>query len=162
MSQVQYSVVILYQHALLGEGIAKLLHAQLGVEAMIALGDNPEAVTSALARGPAVVIFEMGDTLRQFDLTTLAPQAILIDVSTVVTRGPVVSSGVAGMERILQAVRSCMKVDEPTETWPVLAEQHDEWAEGRLPRPRCPIPKPTFPDHQYQQGGTHPAGAISA
>ncbi len=114
VSQVKPSIVILYKHALLGEGIAEHLRAQLGVEAMIASENDPEAVTSALGLGPAVVIYEIGDTLRQFDLTTLAPQAVLIDVSTVVTRGPVVSSRVAGMERILQAVRSCMKVDEPS------------------------------------------------
>ncbi len=118
VSKVQPLVVILYKHALLGEGIAEHLHAQLGVEAIIASEDDPEAVMSTLGLGPAVVIFEMGDTLRQFDLTTLAPQAVRIDVSTVVTRGPVVSSGVAGMERILQAVRSCMKVDEPAKTGP--------------------------------------------
>ena len=111
-------VVILYRHALLGQGIAEHLRAQLGVEAMIASGDDPEAVTSALGLGPAVIIFEMGDTLRQFDLTTLAPQAVLIDVSTVVSRGLVVSSGVAGMDTLLQAVRSCMTVDEPDETFP--------------------------------------------
>ncbi len=117
-SQVQDSVVIPHQHALRGEGIAKHLRARFGVEAMIASGDDPEAVTSVLALGPAVVIFEMGDTFRQVDLTALAPRAILIDVSTVMTRGTVVSSGVAGIERILQAVRSCMNFDEPAETCP--------------------------------------------
>ena len=118
VSQVRPLVVILYKHALLGQGIAEHLRAQLGVEAMIASEDDPEAVMSKLGLGPAVVIFELGDTLRQFDLTTLAPQAVLIDVSTVVTRGPVVSSAVAGMEGILQAVRSCMKLDEPAKTSP--------------------------------------------
>ena len=68
VSQVQPLVVILYKHALLGEGIAEHLRAQLGVEAMIASEDDPQAVTSTLGLGPAVVIFEMGDTLRQFDL----------------------------------------------------------------------------------------------
>ncbi|MEO8518118.1 MAG: hypothetical protein ABI438_02975 [Dermatophilaceae bacterium] len=116
MSQVQHCVLILYKHALLGQGIAEHLRARLGVEAMIASADDPQAVKSALGFAPAVVIFEMGDTLRQFDLAPLAPQAVLIDVSTVVARGPVVSSRVAGMERILQAVRDCMKVDEPAKT----------------------------------------------
>ena len=81
---------------------------------MIAAEDDPQAVISALGFGPAVVIFELGDTLRQFDLTALAPQAVLIDVSTVVSRGPVVSSTVAGMDRILQAVRDRTTVDQ----WP--------------------------------------------
>ena len=73
VSQVQHSVVILYKHALLGEGIAEHLRAQLGVEAMIGSEDDPEAVMSTLGLGPAVVIFELGDTLRQFDLPTLPP-----------------------------------------------------------------------------------------
>jgi hypothetical protein len=110
--------VILYEHALLGEGIAKYLRAQIGVEATVASGHDLEAVTSALAFGPTVVIFELTETLRQLDLTTLAPQADLIDVSTVMTRGPVVSPSVAGLERILQAVRCRSTVSEPAETRP--------------------------------------------
>ena len=105
-SEAQHPVVILYEHALLGEGIATYLRAQTGVEATIASGHDLEAVTSALAFDPTVVIFELSDTLRQVDLTTLAPHAVLIDVSTVVTRGPVASPGAAGLERILQAVSS--------------------------------------------------------
>ena len=116
-SEAQHPVVILYEHALLGEGIAKYLRAQIGVEATVAPGKDLEAVTSALAFGPAVVIFELSDTLRSLDLTTLAPQAELIDVSTVVTRGTVDSPSVAWLERILQAVRgSSSTVSLPSET----------------------------------------------
>ena len=103
-SEPQQPVVILYEHALLGEGIAKYLRAQIGVEATVASGQDLEAVTSALAFGPTVVIFELSDTLRQVDLSALAPDAVLIDVSTVVTRGPALTPGAAGLERILQAV----------------------------------------------------------
>ena len=102
--EAQHPVVILYEHALLGEGIAKYLRAQTGVEATVASGHDLEAVTSALAFGPTVVIFELSEPLRQVDLTTLAPQAVLIDVSTVVTRGLVVTPDAAGLERILEAV----------------------------------------------------------
>lgn len=103
-SGAKYPVVILYEHALLGEGIAKYLRAQIGVEATVASGHDLEAVTSALSFGPAVVIFELSDVLRQVDLTTLAPQAVLIDVSTVVARGPAISPGATGLEKILEAV----------------------------------------------------------
>ena len=103
-SEVQHPVVILYEHALLGEGIAKYLRAQTGVEATIASGHDLEAVTSALSFGPTVVIFELSDSLRQVDLAALAPQAVLIDVSTVVARGPVVVPAADGLERILRAV----------------------------------------------------------
>lgn len=122
VGEAQHPVVILYEHALLGEGIAKYLRAKLGVEAMIAPGDDLEAVMSALALGPAVVIYELCDTLRQLDLAALAPHADLIDVSTVVTRGTVVEApGVAGLERILQSVSRCITVDpvdEPADTFP--------------------------------------------
>ena len=104
-SEGQHPVVILYEHALLGEGIARYLRAQLGVEAMVVSAFDLKAVTSALALGPAVVIFELSEPLQQVDLTTLAPHAVLIDVSTVVTRGSAVSPDAAGLEKILQAVR---------------------------------------------------------
>ena len=48
-SGAQHQVVILYEHALLGEGIAKYLLAQLGVEATVASPDELQVVTSALA-----------------------------------------------------------------------------------------------------------------
>jgi len=112
VSEAHHPVVILYEYPLLGEGIAKYLRAQLGVEAMIASWDDLEAVTAALAMGPAVVIFELSDRLRQLDLAAHAPHADLIDVSTVVARGLVDSSRVAGLERILLAVRDRTPVDE--------------------------------------------------
>jgi hypothetical protein len=99
-------VVILYEHALLGEGIARYLLAQLGGEA-VAAALVPQTVISALALGPGVVIFELSESLRRVDLTTLAPRAVLIDVSTVVTRGPTLCSpAAAGLQRILQVVRN--------------------------------------------------------
>jgi hypothetical protein len=110
MSEAKHSVVILYEHALLGEGIAKYLRVNGGVEARVASVRDLAAVTSALAFSPTVVIFELSEPLRQVDLSALAPQAVLIDVSTVVTRGPSVASGGEGLERILQAVSGPINV----------------------------------------------------
>ena len=104
-SEGQHLVVILCEHALLGEGIATRLRAQLGVEVRVVSASDLRAVTSALALGPGVVIFELTEPLEQVDLATLAPQAVLIDVSTVVTRGAALSPDAAGLEKILQAVR---------------------------------------------------------
>ena len=104
MSEAKRHVVILYEHELLGMGIAKYLRVHSGVEARVAPGHDLAAVTSALAFGPTVVIYELGEQLRQVDLTSLAPQAVLIDVSTVVTRGPSVAPDATGLERLLQAV----------------------------------------------------------
>jgi hypothetical protein len=99
-------VVILYEHVLLGEGIAKYLLAQIGVEATVASALDTQTITSALALAPGVVIFELTQSLRRVDLTTLAPRAVLIDVSTVVTRGPAHPPVAAGLQRILQVVRN--------------------------------------------------------
>jgi len=104
-TDVQHNVVILYEHALLGEGLAKYLRTHLGVEATIASATDLDAVTSALALDPAVLIFELGDPLQRTVLATLAPHAVLIDVSSVVARGSALNPGVAGLERILEAVR---------------------------------------------------------
>jgi hypothetical protein len=105
-SQVRPPVVILYEHALLGEGIARYLLAQVGVVATVASALDLQSVISALALRPAVVIFESTEPLLQLDLATLAPQAVMIDVSTVVTRGSAISPDAAGLEKILQAVDS--------------------------------------------------------
>ncbi len=104
-SEGQHPVVILYKHALLGEGIAKYLRAQLGVEATVVSAFDLQAVTTALAMGPSVVAYELTEPLKQVDLATLAPHAVLIDVSTVMTRGIALSPDAAGLQRILQAVR---------------------------------------------------------
>lgn len=116
-SGAQRTVVILYEHPLLGEGIAKYLRAQTGVEAHLESAHNAAAVKAALARGPEVVIFESNDPFHQFDLVGLVPHAVLIDVSTVITRGSVQIPCVAGLEQILQAVReSRSSVAGPSET----------------------------------------------
>jgi hypothetical protein len=99
-------VVILYEHALLGEGIARHVLAQCGVQATVAPAHDLEAVTSALASDPSVVIFELTEPLQQGDLATVAPHAVLIDVSGTVTRGPAIAPGLDGLERILEAVRA--------------------------------------------------------
>ena len=116
VSEAHHTVVILYEHALLGEGIAKYLRAQIGVEATLGPARDPNAVKSALALGPEVVIFESNDPFRQFELSALVPHAVLIDVSTVITRGSVLTPCVAGLEQILQAVRdSSSTVAQPSE-----------------------------------------------
>jgi len=117
-NQAQRPVVILYEHALLGEGIAKYLRAQTGVEATVAPSHHPEAVRLALALDPAVVIFESSNPFQQYDLTTLAPHAVLIDVSAVITRGSAVAPCAAGFEQILQAVRDSSAAAVPGEGRP--------------------------------------------
>lgn len=114
-SEAQYPVVILYEHALLGEGIAKYLRVRGGVEATVASAHDPEAITSALALDPAVVVFELTEPLQKVGLAALVPHAVLIDVSTVITRGSVSPDGVAGLEQILQAVAGSSTIARPAQ-----------------------------------------------
>lgn len=104
-SEARRPVVILYKHALLGEGIATYLRAQIGVEVTVRSTHDLEASREALALNPSVVIFESIDPFHRLDLSALAPHAALIDVSTVITRGSVVYPSIAGFEQILQAIR---------------------------------------------------------
>ena len=96
---------MLYEHALLGEGIAEYLRAETGVEVVLAPARDLEAVKAVLALGPGVVIFERSGPLGEVDLAELAPHAVLIDVSTAVCRGPAAPRRAAGFERIIRAVR---------------------------------------------------------
>jgi hypothetical protein len=98
-------VVILYEHPLLGEGIARHVLAQCGVQPTIAPVSDHKAVRTALERQPSIVIFELSTALPQGDLATLAPGAVLIDVTGAVNRGAAVAPGLAGLENILQVVR---------------------------------------------------------
>ena len=121
-SETEHPVVILYKHALLGEGIARYLLAQIGSQATVVSAHDLETAKSMLACEPAVVIFESSEPLQQVDLSTLAPRAILIDVSTVVTQGSAVSTDAVGLEQILQAV--CERVA------PSLAQSSSPWRDS--------------------------------
>ena len=85
-------VVLLYVHALLGEGIAAYVTGETGVAVRavppgVAGGDGG-AVADALAAHPRVVIFERSAGVDPADLSRRAPGAVLIDVSAAVTTGP--------------------------------------------------------------------------
>lgn len=135
-NEAQRRVVILYEHALLGEGIAKYLRDQTGVEATVGSSHHREEVRTALALGPAVVIFESSDPFERPDLSALPPDTVLIDVSAVITRGTTTSPGVAGLERILQAVRD----STDTATRPDLTG-----AAVKPPAVTCPAGPPVAP-----------------
>lgn len=113
-SQSEHPVVILYEHALLGEGIASYILAQTGVEATVALARDLEVVKSALAIDPAVVIFELNELFQQVDLNALAPHAVLIDMGMVISRGTSAPPDGLLLESILQAVRSSIALSPTT------------------------------------------------
>jgi hypothetical protein len=101
-----YPVVLLYVHALLGEGIASYVTAETGVPVRAVSALDHDAVVSALAELPRVVIFERAAGVELAVLTCQAPGAVLIDVSAAVTTGtPIPEQGQApGVETIVHAV----------------------------------------------------------
>jgi hypothetical protein len=74
------SVLILYAHPLLGEGMAGLLAAEPGLDVVAVPSDEPELVERAFAASPDVIIFERGNPDRAVQVLELAPDALIIDV----------------------------------------------------------------------------------
>lgn len=74
------SVLILYSHPLLGEGIARLLAAEPGLDVVPVHSADLESAEQMLALAPDVVIFERGDPDRAIELLELVPDALVIDV----------------------------------------------------------------------------------
>ncbi|HSN11138.1 MAG TPA: hypothetical protein VLS51_03380 [Propionibacteriaceae bacterium] len=81
-------VVLLYVHPLLGEGIAAYVTHETGVPVLTVSALDPAAVSSALAGGPSVVIFERAAGVDVDRVVHAAPGALLIDVSDAVSAGP--------------------------------------------------------------------------
>ena len=109
-SATAHPVVIVYEHALLGAGIARYLLTHTGVEAIVASAHDPEEVECALASDPAVVIYELNELFEQVNLSTLAPHALLIDIGPAVTRG---SSVYPDLDRIIRSVLVSRAVSHP-------------------------------------------------
>lgn len=109
------SVVILYTHALLGEGLAKLLAAEPGLEIRIVPTSDVAAAEAALADRPDVVIFERHEPLQAIDLIRFAPDALLIDVG--MDAGPTFSYQreeiPARPEGIVRAIRRMKRTGGP-------------------------------------------------
>ena len=75
------SVLILYAHPLLGEGLADLLGAEPGLEVVAVPTDDVETAERALAAAPQVIIVERGDPDRAVEILELVPDALIIDVA---------------------------------------------------------------------------------
>lgn len=74
------SVVILYTHPLLGEGLARLLAAEPDLDIVTIPTREVAAAEEAIATVPDVIIFERSEPLQAIDLMRFAPNALLIDV----------------------------------------------------------------------------------
>lgn len=74
-------IVLLYVHALLGQGLADHLRAVTGLPVIAVPVSDAGAVDAALADRPRVVIFEQSSGVDELALRRRARQARLIDVS---------------------------------------------------------------------------------
>ncbi len=74
------SVLILYAHPLLGEGLAGLLSSEPGLEVAAVQSNDAGMVERGLAAAPDVIIFERGDPDRAVEILELVPDALIIDV----------------------------------------------------------------------------------
>lgn len=97
--------VILFEHPLLGEGLATRLRVEAGVEVVLAPVHDRAAVEAALHDAPQVVVIERRDLCLD-QVRRLAPGAEVVDVSAVVGRGLASPRDVTGFDRMLRALRS--------------------------------------------------------
>ncbi len=107
------SVLILYAHPLLGEGLAGLLSSEPGLNVAAVKSDDAGMVERAVAAAPDVIIFERGVPDRAIEILELAPEALVIDVG--IDTGPAFTFHReeinARPEGILQAIRQVRMID---------------------------------------------------
>ena len=101
----EHDVVLLYVHALLGEGIAAYVTNETGVRVSAVSALDPDAVASALASHPRVVIFERSSTVDAARITCQAPGAVVFDMSAAATSPRIPEQSEApAVEAIVNAV----------------------------------------------------------
>ena len=74
-------VLILYSHALLGQGLERLLAAERGLDVHAVDVENESAVAAALETAPDVIVFEEGGRLEALELMRRTSCPLLIDVN---------------------------------------------------------------------------------
>jgi len=75
------SVVILYVHPLLGQGLARLLAAEPGLDVTSASAHEACEAATALESGPQVVIVERGVPIDSPGLLSAARDALVLEMS---------------------------------------------------------------------------------
>ncbi|GAB3139189.1 hypothetical protein GCM10027290_07910 [Micromonospora sonneratiae] len=101
--RVQRLVAVLYEHPLLGEGLARILLVETDAEVAVAPAGNGRVVEAVLARQPDVVIFE--GSRCEPDCRRLAPKAVLIDVTSAMSTATYAPTANADLGRIILAAR---------------------------------------------------------
>lgn len=100
------SIVVVYENALLGEGISRYILTHAGVRSRLVPALNREGIKSALASHPQVLILGLEDPFYRIDLETLDSRTMVIDIRDDAEHAPTIPSESVGMERIVRAVQS--------------------------------------------------------
>ena len=74
-------VLVLYSHALMGQGLERLLAAEPGLEVRAVDVENEAAVGVAVETTPDVIVFEEGGRLEALELMRRTSCPLLIDVN---------------------------------------------------------------------------------
>lgn len=97
-------VVIVYENALLGEGISRYILTLTGVKSRLIPARDREGIKSALASHPQILILGLDEPSHRVDLEKLDPRTMVIDMRDAVEQVSSIPPGSAGMERIAKAV----------------------------------------------------------
>lgn len=97
------SVLVVYVHGLLGEGIAAYLRDR-GFHAVVVDCRDLPAVAGALAQRPSVVIAETTTAECHHVINSISPSSRVVDVSQVIGRGCPEAASVVGFDAILDAL----------------------------------------------------------
>lgn len=80
MSREPVRIVVLYSHALLGEGLGRMLQDEPEVTVDAVDMTQPEAVEAALASEPAVIVVEEGGTIDAAEIVRRSGCSLVLDV----------------------------------------------------------------------------------
>lgn len=106
-------MAVLYEHALLGEGVARLVRAATGVRVVTASGADAPVLARVLAAAPRVVIVERGPLLEVLDLAVAVPAATVIDLGSLGCVGDQVPGRVRDVAEVIDAVRAALIAPDP-------------------------------------------------
>lgn len=73
-------VLVLFSHPLLGEGLARMLAGEPGIDVDTVDVASPEAVDAAIAADPAVIVIEEGGPLDVAELMRKSRCPVVLDV----------------------------------------------------------------------------------
>jgi DNA-binding NarL/FixJ family response regulator len=118
-------VLVLYSHALMGEGLERMLRDEVEVEVAVTAVDvaSPGAVEAALATHPRVIVVEEGGGIDAVEVARRSTCALVLDVDITTTSAWTLrrESLSSQPDEFLAAIRSA--VAEPPDDGPAAADR---------------------------------------